>query len=165
MAGSSISRNITVPDNCSTLPPSPPSSLSFVGYQYYLLPGLSFDNPSCCPHVTSFRLTGAGDFKVGVLQAIESNIQGFYDIIANNTLYPVRPIHPPLLVKCAAKITIALAIYCNPFASCVFGRTAKKSAKHFVNFFPSTSSSPSHLSFPSEQRSHHPVFSMSFSCK
>ena len=173
-AASSLVRNVTIPDDCSATSPPPSGKLTLRGNNYFLLPGLKFADQSCQPSITSFSISGEGNFSISLLEMEKSLIlnMGIYYQVKSQLLCAAQrdylyKITSPFPVDADYNSIIALAIYCKPaHGDCVFQETFQKSARYSDTFFANpVKDGISYVTFPPHQKSTHPVFSLSLSCK
>ena len=165
LAASTVS--ISVPQSCSSQSQTP-TNMTLEGKNYYLLPGLKFDNPSCCPNITDMTITGTGPFSITLLQIRK----GFrYWIDASRPLQRTEmqnrwKIQPPFQVQCTTQSALAVAVHCNSdHQDCVFNRTEQKSALRSGELRSTWYSYSQYLYFGSGRYSYHPMFSLSLSRK
>ena len=169
--------SIRVPENCSTSTlPLPTTPLPLQGDHYYLLRGLQFGDPTCCPSITSIQIAGTGHFNIGVLYlSLKSrrSTADSYWIVANTTLYPKQTeyplkIDPPLQMQCMNNGTIAVAIHCTPTGpDCQFNKTNQTYSLHatYTSQPPKSRVYSRYIIFSREQSNYHPVLSLSLSCE
>ena len=175
MTASTVS--ISVPETCSTSTlPLPTTPLPLHGDHYYLLRGLQFGDPTCCPSITSIQIAGTGDFNIGVLHlslSMRRSAGDSYWIVATRTLYPTQTgyplkIDPPLQMQCMNNGIIAVAIHCTPTGTdCQFNKTNQTYSLHATYTSPSPMSRvySGYIIFSREQSNYHPVLSLSLSCE
>ena len=158
-----------MPETCSFHALPPHIAAPFQDENYFLLPGLQFNNRQCCPNITSLLIPGNGRFDIHLLQMAKSQIYNDSYYVVNrhtiDTQHPIR-IARPIQVHCQKNVIIAIGVICKPrFRECVFNKTMRTSAQRSNSLWHHNESRLNYITFHSGQYSCHPVFSLSLSCK
>ena len=146
--------------------------LTLRGDNYFLLPGLQFNNSNCRPNITSIAISGEGNFSIALLQMDKSAVyRNMFLEVKRQPLHAAQPGHPYETTRVFELdfqyniSIIALAVQCKSTRlGCVFNGTIQNSAQHSATFWTNLGKD-TYIRFLPNQNSSHPVFSLSLSCK